>query len=550
MNLEQFFTSLNTEKDKRPIPKSFNHPFNHEPNEISLFAASILKKKLQKNEVNHNFDALGKMFGVLVVEAHNGELGFIKAFSGKLDDNIKPNGFVPPLFDVHDEECFFKLGEKQIDLLTEEVNQLQSAKDYLSLKKTLFDFRKKAEEMVLEMKKQLRLGKEKRKKERLKQKEILSTKELFVLNDKLNEQSKSDQMSFKKEKKGFKKKRLLIEEALKTKEDKIIAKKQERKNLSSSLQTKLFESYSFLSAKREQKNLIELFEETAFKLPPSGAGECCAPRLLQFAYSNSLKPICFTEFWWGASPDSEIRLHDQHYPACRGKCGPILKHMLNGLSVDPDPLAPISELEKVLVLHEDEDLVAIEKPAGLLSVPGKEITYSLASIIKKQFPHIEGPGLVHRLDYETSGVVLIAKSLKVYQLLQKQFTSRTIKKTYVAILQNTISHNTGKVELPLRADIINRPRQLVCFDHGKQATTEYQQLSSNKNGVRVQFHPITGRTHQLRVHAAHKLGLNSPILGDSLYGKRGKRLFLHAQEIVFQHPISGKSISVISTVPF
>lgn len=550
MNLEQFFTSLNTEKDKLPIPKSFNYPFNHEPNEISLFAAFILKKQLQKNELNHNFDALGKMFGVLVVEEPSGSFGFLKAFSGKLDNNLKPKGFVPQLFDVHDEKCFFKIGEKQIDILTEEVNQLQSAEDYLSLKKTLFDFRKKSEETVLEMKKQLRLGKEKRRKERLKQKEILSTKDFFILNEKLNEQSKSDQLSFKKEKEAFKKKRLLIEDALKTEEYKIIAKKQERKNLSSSLQTKLFESYSFLSAKREQKNLIELFEETGFKLPPSGAGECCAPRLLQFAYSNHLKPICFTEFWWGASPSSEIRSHNQHYPACRGKCGPILKHMLQGLSVDADPLTPTSEIEKVVVLYEDEDIIAVEKPANILSVPGKEITYSLSSIIQKQFPNIDGPGLVHRLDYETSGVVLVAKSLTVYKSLQAQFTSRTIKKKYIAILQVPLTNERGTISLPLRSDVINRPRQLVCFDYGKQATTEYRQVKFDEAGIRIEFHPITGRTHQLRVHAAHKLGLNSPIKGDRLYGTTDRRLFLHAEKIVFQHPVSGKITEVVSSVPF
>ncbi|MDC0296955.1 pseudouridine synthase [Crocinitomicaceae bacterium] len=536
--------------DKLDVPKRFNFPFNHAPNNLSLFAASKLKEELHGLGLKHNFDALGKMFGVLVVEAQNGELGFIKAFSGKLDDNIKPKGFVPPLFDVHNSRGFFKHEEKKIDLLTKEINLLESSRDYLSLKTSLLNARQKKAEELLNMKEKLRQGKEKRKIERDTQKAIVSSKSFIELNNKLNEQSKRDQMSFKKAKKQLDKELLFLEEKFKAVEDKIFAKKESRKGLSSSLQRKVFESYSFLNATQERKNLVELFEKTAFKRPPSGAGECCAPRLLQFAYSNSLKPICFTEFWWGASPDSEIRLHNQHYPACRGKCGPILKHMLKGLSVDPDPLAPINELEKVLVLHEDEDLLAVEKPAGLLSVPGKEIAYSLASIIKKQFPHIEGPGLVHRLDYETSGVVLIAKSLKVYQLLQKQFTSRTIKKTYVAILQNSISHDTGTVRLPLRADIINRPRQLVCFDHGKQAATEYQQLNSDKNGVRVQFHPITGRTHQLRVHAAHKLGLNSPILGDSLYGKRGGRLFLHAQEIVFQHPVSGKSITVISAVPF
>ena len=254
-----------------------------------------------------------------------------------------------------------------------------------------------------------------------------------------------------------------------------------------------------------------MFEETAFKLPPSGAGECCAPRLLQFAYSNHLKPICFTEFWWGASPSSEIRSHNQHYPACRGKCGPILKHMLQGLSVDADPLTPTSEIEKVVVLYEDEDIIAVEKPANILSVPGKEITYSLSSIIQKQFPNIEGPGLVHRLDYETSvGLVLVAKSLTVYKSLQAQFTSRTIKKKYIAILQVPITNERGTISLPLRSDVINRPRQLVCFDYGKQATTEYRQVKFDETGIRIEFHPVTGRTHQLRVHAGTQIGVKQP----------------------------------------
>lgn len=550
MKLEPFFTSLNIEEEKLPKPKSFNFPFNHTPNGISFLAASILKEELKNKKLNHNFDALGKMFGVLVVENCNGEFGFLKAYSGKLGNNFKPKGFVPPLFDVHDNDGFFKHEEKKIDLLTEELNLLQSSDAYLSFKKSLIDTREKTAETLLEMKNKLRKEKEKRRREREREKERLSTKDIVELNEKLNEQSKRGQMSFKKEKKQLYKELLFIEEKFKEEEKKILVKKDERKILSSNLQRKLFESYSFLNANQERKNLIELFQETSFKVPPSGAGECCAPRLLQFAYSNGLTPICFTEFWWGASPDSEIRVHNQHYPACRGKCGPILKHMLSGLSVDPDPLTPTNKVKKVVVLYEDEYLVAVDKPAGILSVPGKEIAYSVASIIKNQFPNIEGPGLVHRLDYETSGVMLIAKSLKVYKLLQAQFTARTIKKNYVALLQKLITHNNGEVCLPLRADIINRPRQLVCYKYGKQAATEYQVLTTDKNEVRIEFRPITGRTHQLRVHAAHKLGLNSPIKGDSLYGKRGERLFLHAKKIVFQHPISGKKTTVISPVPF
>ena len=327
-------------------------------------------------------------------------------------------------------------------------------------------------------------------------------------------------------------------------------KKKQRAAQSSNLQKQIFESYSFLNAHKKEKSLKELFEKTSFKLPPSGAGECCAPRLLQYAYIHNLKPLCFTEFWWGASPNSEIRVHNKHYPACRGKCGPILKHMLEGVSVECDPLNTFSELDSLNVLYEDSAIIAIEKPPGLLSVPGKEINYSLSSLIKKHFPEIEGPGLVHRLDYETSGIILVAKSLAFYKALQKQFASRTIEKKYVALLEGPLPLDQGKIELPLRVDLYNRPRQLVCFEHGKKAITEFRQINKTENGVRVEFYPLTGRTHQLRVHAAHKSGLNSPIIGDSLYGSSAERLFLHAEEIRFDHPETAKSMTLRSPSPF
>ena len=532
------------------VPPVFNFPFNHEPNEVSLIAAETVKNDLRIGLVKHNFDALGKMFGVLVVEGLSGELGFLKAFSGKLDNSIKPKGFVPPLFDVHDSRSFFKHEEKKIDLLTEEINLLQSSNDYLSLKKTLLDSRKKTAETLLDMKGKLRLGKEDRKKQRALNKEPLSNEEYLVLNNTLNEQSKKEQLVYKKEKRLLRAELKTLEDALKKEDDKIKTKKKERSDLSSRVQHQVFESYSFLNAHKKEKNLIELFEKSAFKLPPSGAGECCAPRLLQYAYIHNLKPLCFTEFWWGASPDSEVRVHNKHYPACRGKCGPILKHMLEGISVDSDPLNTFSELDLLNVLYEDSAIIAIEKPPGLLSVPGKEIDYSLASLIKKHFPEIEGPGLVHRLDYETSGIILVAKSLAFYKALQEQFASRTIEKKYVALLEAPLSLDQGKIELPLRVDLYNRPRQLVCFEHGKKAITEYRQINITENGVRVEFFPLTGRTHQLRVHAAHKSGLNSPIIGDSLYGSSAERLFLHAEEIRFDHPETTKSITLRSPSPF
>lgn len=542
------FNSFNC--DRLDAPSVFNFPFNHEPISIALLAAEELKKELLTEVLQHNFDATGKMFGVLVVQDLKGALGFLKAYSGKLDNNTSPEGYVPPVFDVHHKAGVFKAEEKRIDALSEEIHLLESSLEYLSLEASLKEKQKQIEETLYNKKQLLLAKKEDRKKQRVLNKELLSNEEYLVLNHTLNEQSKKEQLVYKKEKRILKVELKALEDLFEKEENKVKKKKKERSDLSSRVQHQIFESYSFLNAQKEEKNLLELFENTAFKLPPSGAGECCAPRLLQYAYSNNLRPVCFTEFWWGASPDSEIRVHGQHYPACRGKCGPILQHMLKGISVDDDPLKKNKEISELKILFEDDVVLAIEKPADILSVPGKEIRHSLTSLLKKQFPEIEGPGLVHRLDYETSGVILVAKTLEVYKDLQKQFTSRTIKKKYVAILQNSISLDYGKINLPLRVDLYNRPRQLVCFKHGKKAETEFRVLDSTKTSVRVSFFPITGRTHQLRVHAAHKSGLNSPIKGDSLYGSSAERLFLHAEEIKFEHPVSGKIITLISPAPF
>ena len=542
------FTSLNC--DRLDVPSVFNFPFNHEPNEVSLLAAEELKKELQTGVVKHNFDLTGKMFGVLVVQGSKGGLGFVKSYSGKLDNNTSPEGFVPPVFDVHHNAGFFKAEEKRIDGLTEEIRLLESSSQYLSLRVSVQEKQKQTQDELYNKKQLLLTKKEARKKQRALNKDLLSAEKYQSLNNALNEQSKKEQLVYKKEKRLLGKELKSLEDAFEKEENKIKKKKKERSELSSRVQYKIFESYSFLNSKKEEKNLIELFEKTAFKLPPSGAGECCAPRLLQYAYIQNLRPVCFTEFWWGASPDSEIRVHGQHYPACRGKCGPILQHMLKGLSVDDDPLKNNKEISELKIIFEDDVVLAIEKPADILSVPGKEIKHSLASLLKRQFPNIEGPGLVHRLDYETSGIILVAKTLDIYKALQKQFTSRTVKKKYVAILKRSISLDYGKIDLPLRGDLYNRPRQLVCFEHGKKAETEFKVLGRTKNSVRVSFFPITGRTHQLRVHAAHKSGLNSPIIGDSLYGSSAERLFLHAEEIKFEHPVSGKTVTLISPVPF
>ena len=543
------FHPLELDTDKVHIPSSFNFPFNHIPNELSLIASSILKKELDSSPIQHDFDVQGKMFGVLMVKNTNGELGFLKAFSGKLDQNEYPEGYVPPIFDLHDKDSFFKKEEKKVDLLTEDILALESGIDYQKMKSELKEAESELIVTIDRLKDYLKKSKTLRKEARRLKKKELSSAAYEEFNHRLNEQSKQEQISFKKERKALQMHLELLRQKFKKAEGLIEKKKRERKKLSAQIQAKIFEHYSFYNAKKEKKNLLTLFENTAFGTPPSGAGECCAPRLLQCAYTNGLSPICFTEFWWGRSPESEIRIHQNHYPACRGKCGPILQHMLEGIEVDSDPLIPVEKIKAVPVLYEDDLVIAVEKPANLLSVPGKEIEYSLASIVKKQFPKIQGPGLVHRLDYETSGIVLIGKTMDSYKALQKQFLSRTVQKKYVALLERPIDSDLGEINLPLTLDIFNRPRQLVCFEKGKPALTKYR-LINNKKGTRVVFFPVTGRTHQLRVHAAHQKGLNSPILGDSLYGNSNDRLFLHAASLVFKHPQTNEIIEVDSTVPF
>ncbi len=542
------FHLLDTDTDKVHIPSSFNFPFNHIPNELSLIASSILKKELDSSPIEHDFDAQGKMFGVLLVKNTTGELGFLKAFSGKLDQNEYPEGYVPPVFDLHDKDSFFKKEEKKIDLLTEEISARENATGYQKVKNALKEAEAEMSVTIDRLKDHLKKSKTLRKEARRVKKKELSSAAYEEFNQQLNEQSKQEQILFIKEKKALQMNLELLRQKFKKKEGFIEKKKRERKKLSAQVQAKIFEHYSFYNAKKEKKNLLALFENTAFGTPPSGAGECCAPRLLQYAYSNDLSPICFTEFWWGKSPESEIRIHQNHYPACRGKCGPILRHMLEGLEVDSDPFIPVEKIKAVPVLYEDDFVIAVEKPANLLSVPGKEIEYSLTSIVKNQFPKIQGPGLVHRLDYETSGIVLIGKTMDSYKALQKQFLSRTVQKKYVALLERPIDFDLGEINLPLTLDIFNRPRQLVCFEKGKPALTKYRLI--NNKGTRIEFFPVTGRTHQLRVHAAHQKGLNSPILGDSLYGNSNERLFLHAASLVFRHPQTNEIIEVDSQVPF
>ena len=314
------------------------------------------------------------------------------------------------------------------------------------------------------------------------------------------------------------------------------------KQMSQELQTWLFHQYQLLNARGEVKDLVDIWQEyysrpklrQKYPLPPGGTGDCCAPKLLQYAYQHYLHPVCMAEFWWGQSTKEELRQHLNYYPACRGKCMPILTWMLQGLDVDPNPETLGYEHMEIPTIYEDNDILVVDKPSGILSVPGRMEDYSVETVMQQRYP---GSIVAHRLDMGTSGLLIVAKHIEAYHPLQQQFIRHEVRKKYVALLEHT-GQGSGIVSLPMRPDPMNRPRQVVDMEHGKRAVTRYEFISDHL----VALWPETGRTHQLRIHCAHPDGLSNPIVGDELYGTKGQRLCLHAAEIWFKHPISGEKM--------
>jgi len=334
---------------------------------------------------------------------------------------------------------------------------------------------------------------------------------------------------------------------------------QAAKEQSQELQLWLFHQYQLWNARGEVRDLVDLWQDyysrpklrSKYPLPPGGTGDCCAPKLLQYAYRQGLKPLCMAEFWWGQPTKEELRQHLNYYPACRGKCKPILTWMLQGLEVDPDPESLGFARMDIPVVYEDEWLLVIDKPSGLLSVPGRLEDYSVETVMRQRYPDAV---IAHRLDMGTSGLLIVAKTLAVYHDLQQQFVRHEVRKKYLALLESPSSENIphsplpakGSICLPLRPDPMNRPRQVVDMEHGKRAMTDYERLGDDL----IALYPQTGRTHQLRIHCAHPNGLARPIVGDELYGTKGQRLMLHAAELWFRHPVSGQPMHLVSPAPF
>ncbi|PHS70208.1 MAG: RNA pseudouridine synthase [Methylophaga sp.] len=544
---ENLFTPFKQKIDSYALPDRFTFPFYYQPHDLCVLASTQLQQHLKtQTQWQHNFGlegdtetAIGKMFGVLLVQNKHNEIGYLAAFSGKIaDKNHLPN-FVPPVFDMLAEDSFFIAGQSDIKQINQQIKTLENNPDIAILAADLSAEQDACAEQIKAHRTSMILGRKDRKQRRLVAETELSSDDFVQIKLQLGKESIKQKNQLRDLNIHWDDRIGSAQQNLHHLTDEIAVLKQQRKELSTCLQQKLFDQYKFLNKYGVEKNLCDLFKDTLQQVPPAGAGECAAPKLLHYAFKNEMKPLAMAEFWWGQSPKSAIRQHLNFYAACQGKCQPILSHMLEGIELDENPLLINPAVGKTIdIVYEDKVMLVINKPAEFLSVPGKNIEDSVYLRIKQSYPTATGPLIVHRLDMSTSGLMVIALSKQAHKNLQKQFINRTVKKRYVALLDGLLTAEEGLIELPLRVDLDDRPRQLVCYQYGKSAKTKWQVLERKNNQTKVYFLPITGRTHQLRVHSAHVKGLDTPIVGDDLYGKKAVRLHLHAEFLQLNHPVT------------
>lgn len=483
----------------------------------------------------------GKMFGILIVRDSDLNVGYLKAYSGQIGGRQDWRGWVPAIFDYLQPDGYFKQHEAEITHINHEISRLLSSDVHRINCARLAKAEKEAEEQIKDYKERMAQCKQRRDKRR----------QEGEPEETLMRESQYMKAELRRLKHSLDEGLSGLRSTVSQHENNIILLRAKRKRLSDNLQAWLFDQFTMLNGKGEKKTLTEIFADTPAGIPPSGAGECCAPKLLQYAYSHSLQPIAIAEFWWGESPVGEIRRHLDFYPACQGKCRPILDYMLQGIDVEPNPLEEEETICTLQVIYEDDWLVAVDKPAGMLSVPGKVKRTSAQEILARQYGNDSAIYCVHRLDMQTSGLLLFAKDESVQRAMQRAFALREVKKTYRAVLEGIYEgDHHGTISLPLSADYYNRPRQRVDYEGGKSAETHYEIIGSTDGHSIVRLSPLTGRTHQLRVHCAHPDGLGIPIAGDDLYGHHSARLLLHAEEIVFTHPATEETIRIISKAPF
>jgi tRNA pseudouridine32 synthase / 23S rRNA pseudouridine746 synthase len=485
---------------------------------------AVARELMQHLASNEIYSREGKMYGVLLGETTSGQQQVIKAFSGLLNGNGTVEGWVSPI-SGHDrialnEACTLaKLESIKQELIALQKNSVQQQYDLLAQ-----EFENKLRELTLLH--------NRRKRDRQQQRQMLD----FDALEQLNEQSRTDGI----ERKLFKRDRDAVLQPLKAQIEasqvQIRELKQQRKALSRQLQAQIHENYCLTNFAGESLPLTDLMPKGI----PTGTGECCAPKLLHYAASIGLKPLAMAEFWWGSSTTTD-KVQGQFYGACEERCQPLMGFLLSGL-----PQAPIvANPTPLTILYEDEWLIAVNKPPKLLSVPGR-YSHCNDSVAGRL-----GLATVHRLDYETSGILLLARDRITHRNLSIQFQQRKVRKVYEAILAGVINSESGIIDLPLWGDPTNRPYQKVDRQHGKPSVTQYKCLTTTNGCDRMEFLPLTGRSHQLRVHSADKQGLGVPILGDFLYGcTGGERLHLHAKELCFEHPHSKQTICLQAETPF
>ena len=585
-----------------PSPRQFTYPFCYDVDPLAEAASEELQRYIAATGLMSAEKGCGKMFGVLVVEYKDEEgalqRGFLAAYSGLLGGRNDWQYFVPPVFDAQQPDGHFKRTEREISAINREISAIEHDPQYLQSVAQHEEMTKRLQAEVEAFKAEVDAAKARRDARR-KSGEPLSEEE----QAEMIRESQFMKAELRRRRKAMEQ----AESTLNTQHSTFLKSLQrKRKQMSDELQRWLFSAYRMLNAKGEERDLIDIFREYTHAMPPAGAGDCCAPKLLQYAYQHRLRPVCMAEFWWGESPASEIRHHLHYYPACRSKCLPILTHMLKGLDVAPNPLAQKRHTAEPRVLYADEYILVVDKPAGMLSVPGKaddsasvSVEEYFANNSKLKIQNSKFLKAAHRLDMDTSGLLVLARTEQAYVELQRQFASRETVKRYEAVLcgvpKHTTPHSTfhsdvpepitqnskfkiqnsstqpdGCVEaisLPLIADINDRPRQRVDMEHGKPALTLYNIVEvraadantavayttkkADKSLTLVHLYPKTGRTHQLRVHCAHPQGLACPILGDPLYGtERADRMYLHAAELTFRHPITGEPMHFLSPSDF
>lgn len=558
------FNSFSQNIKDYTLPERFTFPFCYDPHPLCLLAAAELQNQLENHQqLSKELEQQGKMFGVLLVKNQQGEIGYLIAFSGKHFDlsihqaSLKNNmTFVPAVFELNDQAEWYHDDSIIINRLNHELEQLLVNPKLEEYQYQLTSLAIQQEEQLAQQHEKMAFNRKTRKAKRSQVRDDFTEEQLAEQLKELAKQSVYDKNELKALKQYWLDLITAAQEKLTALTDEVDAVKNKRKKLSTRLQKKLFKQYHLLNSAGVEKDLIELFQDTRHPMPPAGTGDCAAPKLLQYAFMNNMTPLAMAEFWWGRAPKSEIRQHKKFYGACSGKCQPILAHMLEGMVLDDNPLLVNPAEGKALdIIYQDTDIVVVNKPNEFLSVPGKNIEDSVYLRIKALFPQATGTLIVHRLDMSTSGLMVLALTKRAQKNIQQQFINRTIKKRYVALLENKVAANIdkiveqseGDINLPLRGDLDDRPRQLVCFNAGKASKTHWQVIEHTDEKIKLYLYPESGRTHQLRVHCAHPQGLNTPILGDDLYGNNNdniaQRLHLHAQRLTLRHPVSQEEMT-------